>query len=134
MSYEVFVVDDEPRVRDSVTELLENAGISCRGVESTEKFLASFQYSPETDQCVIADLRMPGMSGLDLKRELMAIDCSVPVILLTGYRDDETDARAAKLGIFEILEKPYPPLELVNVTRRALAESRNCDAPDAGEG
>lgn len=127
MKPKVYVVDDEPKVRGSLADLLSAMGFSVETFESTEDFLDAFQRSAETNECVIADLRMPGLSGLDLKRELNEQGVQIPVILLTGYRDDETDERAQALGIFQILEKPHPPAELVEVTRRALAAS----APDA---
>ena len=123
MKPKVYVVDDEPKVRGSLADLLSAMGFAVETFESTEDFLLAFQRTVGAKECVIADLRMPGLSGLDLKRELNEQGVEVPVILLTGYRDDETDERAQALGIFQILEKPHPPTELVDVTRRALAVS-----------
>lgn len=120
MKPKVYVVDDEPKVRGSLADLLSAMGFNVETFESTEDFLDAFHRNSAIQECVIADLRMPGMSGLDLKRELTERGVKIPVILLTGYRDDETDERAQSLGIFQILEKPHPPAELVDVTRRAL--------------
>ena len=121
MKPKVYVVDDEPTVRHSVAALF--SACDTKLFESTEDFLASFDPEPDNPSCVIADLRMPGLSGLDLKRALNEQDCDIPVILLTGYRDDETDVRAEALGIFRILEKPFPPTELVALTQQALSHS-----------
>ena len=120
MKPKVYVVDDEPKVRGSLADLLSAMGFNVETFESTEDFLDAFHRNFAIQECIIADLRMPGMSGLDLKRELTERGVKIPVILLTGYRDDETDERAQSLGIFQILEKPHPPAELVEVTRRAL--------------
>ena len=120
MNPKVYVVDDEPNVRESIANLLSTIGVCTELFESTEDFLETFRFHPAAPECVIADLRMPGLSGLDLKRELNDHECTLPVILLTGYRDDETDVRAESLGIFLILEKPYPPAELIEVTQQAL--------------
>lgn len=124
MNPKVYVVDDEPKVRESIADLLGTIDIHTELFESTEDFLAAFRFNPTAQECVIADLRMPGLSGLDLKRELNNHECSLPVILLTGYRDDETDVRAESLGIFLILEKPYPPAELIEVTLQALESAK----------
>jgi len=120
MSCRVYVVDDEPSVRASIIDLLDSIGIDTASFDSSEEFLASFSPCAEAQQCVLADFRMPGLNGLELKRELNARNFDVPVILLTGYRDDETDLRAEELGIFAILEKPFPPPELQRLTRLAL--------------
>ena len=120
MSSRVYVVDDEPSVRASIVDLLDSIGLQTASFDSSEEFLAEFSRAAEAQQCVLADFRMPGLNGLELKRELNSRNCDVPVILLTGYRDDETDIRAEELGIFAILEKPFPPLELQKLTRLAL--------------
>ena len=120
MSSRVYVVDDEPSVRASIVDLLDSMGIATASFDSAEAFLAKYSQTAEARQCVLADFRMPGLNGLELKRELNARNCDVPVILLTGYRDHDTDLRAEELGVFAILEKPFPPPELQRLTCLAL--------------
>ncbi len=117
----VYVVDDEPHVLRGILDLLSMIDVETEAFDSTESFLAGIQTDSDSNQCVIADLRMPGLSGLDLRAELVRRQCDVPVILLTGYRDDETDAKAAELGIFAVLDKPFPPKELLLLVQEALA-------------
>lgn len=116
----VFVVDDEPLVRRSIVDLLSMIDVQTASFDSTESLLVEISTDNDSPRCVIADLRMPGLSGLDLKAELTKRGSDIPVVLLTGYRDDETDDRAKQLGIFAILDKPHPPGELISIVKSAL--------------
>lgn len=115
----VCVVDDEPRVRASLVDLLQSEDISAVAYASVEDFLEALE--PQECACVIADLRMPGMSGLELRQQLMDQHFDIPVILLTGYRDTSTHLQAEAIGIYAVLEKPYPPRDLVELTQKAIS-------------
>lgn len=117
----VYVVDDEPKVRNGIVDLLSMMDVETEAFDSTESFLEAIVVDSESKRCVIADLRMPGLSGLDLRTELMKRECDIPVILLTGYRDDETEERAKQLGIYAVLDKPLPVRELMAMVQDALA-------------
>lgn len=125
MNSKVCVVDDDSAVRQSVADLLDSEGITTECFDSVESFLESVLDSQEPCGCIIADQRMPGMSGVDLKRVLIEKQIETPVILLTGYRDVAIDTEAKSLGIFAILEKPYPPADLIAITEKALDEVVN---------
>lgn len=116
----VYVIDDEPSVRASIVDLLDSAGIETAAYSSSEVFLQNYSRQSESIQCIVADYRMPGLNGLELKRELNSRSCDVPVILLTGYRDDDTESRAEELGVFALLEKPFPPTDLLRLAQSAL--------------
>jgi len=107
-SSKVYIVDDEPIVRSSLVALISSMGIETEAFASGDELLQSFVSGEPALQCVLADLRMPVMNGLELKRELLNQQHRVPVILLTGYCERETIEQAESLGIFEILEKPSP--------------------------
>lgn len=117
------MIDDEPSVRASIVDLLDSAGIETTAYSSSEVFLQNYSRQSESVQCIVADYRMPGLNGLELKRELNSRSCNAPVILLTGYRDDDTEMRAEELGVFALLEKPFPPTDLLRLAQSALREA-----------
>lgn len=122
-SRRVYVIDDEPTVRASIVDLLDSAGIDTTSYDSSEGFLHNYSRDAEPVQCIVADYRMPGLNGLELKRELNARASDVPVILLTGYRDDDTESRAEELGVYAVLEKPFPPADLLRLAQSALRQT-----------
>lgn len=103
--YEVFIVDDDAAVRDSLTALIESAGFKVESFESAEAFIAS--YDPTRKGCLLVDVRMPGMSGLDLQRMLKDEQEPIPVIILTGHADIPMAVQAIKQGAVDFIEKPY---------------------------
>lgn len=119
-SSKVFVVDDEPIVRMSLVALIESMGLEAEAFASASDFLQAFTPGETAKTCVLADLLMPDMSGLDLKQELLNRGDHVPVILLTGFCSADADERAESLEIFDILEKPCRPERLESVIRSAL--------------
>ncbi len=101
----VSIVDDDASLRRSLRNLLMSVGLRVETFESAEAFLDSVHR--ENTGCMVLDLRMPGMSGLDLLRHLAARGTRIPVIILTAYRDDETRRRSLEAGAVEFLEKPF---------------------------
>ena len=118
----VFVVDDEPAIRDSLALLLRSVGIPTRTFDSAQAFLDAFQ--PVPNSCLLADVRMPGMSGLELQETLRKRGLKVPVIVLTGHGDIAMAVRAMKAGAADFIEKPYNDQVLIDSVHRALAASR----------
>jgi two-component system response regulator FixJ len=117
----VFVVDDDEAVRDSVQALLESAGYAVTTFESARAFLD--RYQPGGAACLIADIRMPGMDGLALQEELIRRKIELPVIFVTGHGDVPLAVRAMKLGSIDFIEKPYAESVLMNGVERAAALS-----------
>lgn len=128
----VFVVDDEPAIRDSLALLLRSVGLPTRTFDSAQAFLDAFQ--PVPNSCLLADVRMPGMSGLELQETLRTRGLKVPVIVLTGHGDIGMAVRAMKAGATDFIEKPYNDQVLIDSVNRALAASRSAQsAPSAAD-
>lgn len=115
----IFLVDDDASVRDSVALLLSLKGLRSQVFASAEDFLNTYQ--PEWRGCLLTDLRMPGMSGLDLQQQLAARKVSLPVILLTAHGDVATTRAAMKAGAFDFLEKPFDDAVLIDVLQNAIS-------------
>jgi FixJ family two-component response regulator len=114
----ISIVDDDPAVRDALWRLMDSAGLEAEAFGSAEEYLAS----PSLDRatCVILDMRMPGMTGLELQRRLRASHPDVPVIFISGHADDQLRARALAAGAAEFFEKPFSNdalLKAVDVAR-----------------
>jgi len=114
----VAIVDDDDSVRGTLQELLRSAGFSSRIFESAEDFLGS-GHQQET-ACLITDIRMPGMSGLELQARLNAEHCRIPTIFITAHGDEEMRFRALREGAVEFLPKPFDDEVLVESVRAAL--------------
>jgi FixJ family two-component response regulator len=117
----VFVIDDDPAVRDSLTLLLEQEELIVETFASAESFLAA--RSPVRGNCAIVDIRMSGMDGMHLQTELSRRGIPLPVIILTGHGDIPLSVRAIKAGAVDFLTKPVTGAALVESVRAALAES-----------
>lgn len=117
----VFVVDDDEAVRDSLSALLEVSGFRAKPFESAVAFLGS--NGPNEQGCIVADIRMPGMDGLQLQLELKKRGCRTPVIVVTGHGDVPLAVKAMKAGAVDFLEKPFDEAVLLESIRRALAGS-----------
>ncbi len=115
----VFVVDDDVSFLAAVSRLLRAAGYSVKTFASAREFLAALPGAP--DGCVLADLHMPGMSGLELQAELAHRDQPLPVVFLTGRGDIPTSVKAMRQGAEDFLTKLAPKAELLNAVNRALA-------------
>lgn len=121
----VFVVDDDPDVRQSLQWLLESVHLRTKTCASAHEFLDS--YDPDVPSCVLLDVRMPGMSGLDLQARLAADGIEVPVIMITGHADVPMAVRSLKLGAFDFIEKPFNDQIIVERVQKGVSkDSERC--------
>lgn len=118
----VFVVDDDAAVRDSISLLVRSEGLSVRTFDSARSFLAEWDRSESG--CIIADLRLPGLSGLGLQERLAGVDGAPPIIFLTGFGTVPEAVRALKAGAIDFLEKPFDSAALLARVREAVARNR----------
>ena len=114
----VFVIDDDPLVRDSVTDLLAANGFASQAFESAIDFIQAKR--PDIPACLILDVELPGLSGLELQAELTKSGREVHIIFLTGHGDIPRSVRAIKAGALEFLTKPFRAQELLDAVRQAL--------------
>ena len=114
----IAIVDDDESVRSAIHGLLKSVGLKTRLFASAEEFLASGQQSETA--CLITDIRMPGMSGLDLQAKLAAEDCRIRIIFITAYGDTRMRMQAMRAGAVEFLGKPFDDKVLVESVRAAL--------------
>jgi FixJ family two-component response regulator len=119
----VAVVDDDESVRQAVHLLLESVGIAARSFSSAEEFLASGL--PGEAACLITDLQMPGMDGLELQARLAADGVGVPIIFITGHGDPRMRAQAKAAGALAFLDKPFDDEALLELVRTALEGRTN---------
>lgn len=115
----VFLVDDDAAVRDALGTLIETAGFQVEKFDCAEEFLSA--YAPGRSGCLVADIRMPGMSGLDLQETLNAKGIQIPIIFITGHGDVPMSAKAFRAGAMDFIEKPVDDSQLVNRIQEALA-------------
>lgn len=118
----VFVVDDDEAVRLSVQMLLATAGLPSRLFATAEAYLAAYDASARG--CLVLDVRMPGMSGLELQEQLRERGSRLPVLILTGHADVPMAVRAMKAGAFDFIEKPFAPDEVLARVREAIEFDR----------
>lgn len=114
----VFIVDDDASVRDSLAVLLSTIGLQSRTYASCEEFLDN--YTPQYKGCLILDMRLPQMSGLELQKRLMEQDLVLPVIMITAFGDVKTAVEAMKTRVFDFIEKPFDDTEIISSVRSAL--------------
>jgi FixJ family two-component response regulator len=114
----VAIVDDDQSVQNALKDLMESAGISARCFGSAQEFLAS----DETEQiaCLIVDIRMPGMSGLELQAKLNSEGCWIPIIFITAHSDSKMKMQAIEAGAIEFLSKPFDDEVLLEKVRLTL--------------
>lgn len=117
----IFIIDDEPAVRDSLTMMLEQEGLNVIAYDNAPAFLAAYQ--EEILGCAIVDIRMPDMDGLTLQKEMLARNILLPIIFLTGHGDIPMSVTAMKAGAADFLTKPVSREKLMNTVRPALRES-----------
>jgi RNA polymerase sigma factor (sigma-70 family) len=118
----VFVVDDDPSVRRSLKRLIRSAGFTVESFASAQGFLG--RPRPDIPGCLVLDIHMPGVSGLDLQDELAAAEVNLPVIFLTGYGTVPASVRAMKAGAVDFLEKPVDDRALVEAIHQAVERDR----------
>ena len=127
MSELVHVIDDDEGLRDALAFLLDVNGIAARFYPSAAAFLEAL---PNQPGCVLTDVRMPGMSGLELVLELNARGASLPVVVMTGHGDIPLAVEAMKAGVRDFIEKPFDDEHLIGCLRAALEATRSAEEPD----
>lgn len=120
----VALIDDDPAVLDSLRLYLERQGLTVASFASADAFVAERKPSPSLD-CIVADVRMPGLSGLDLVRRLAGEGCATPIILITGHGDIDMAVAAIKQGAFDFIEKPFDESRLLESIRSAVDAARS---------
>jgi two-component system, LuxR family, response regulator FixJ len=114
----IALIEDDEAILRSLSMLLENRGIPVRGYPSAESFLDDAAAEPP--QCVVSDIRMPGMTGIELQQELKKRDATVPMILITGHGDIAMAVQAIKQGAFDFIEKPFDDERLIASISQAI--------------
>jgi FixJ family two-component response regulator len=114
----VFVVDDDRSVREALSSLIRSIGLDVETYASAHDYLQ--RPAPESPACLVLDVRMPGLSGLDLQRELTSVDRQIPIIFVTGHGDVAMTVKAMKAGAAEFLPKPFRDQDLLDAIRQAL--------------
>lgn len=118
MEPSVFVIDDDQAVRDSLGLLLKSMGHRAKLFESAQAFLD--QFDPDVTGCIVLDIRMPGMSGMELQQRLKALRCAAPIIFVTGHGDVPMAVEAMHQGAFDFIQKPFRDQELLDRINQAL--------------
>ena len=116
--YTIYIVDDNPAVRDAVRFLVKQVGLTPKIFSSAQEFLDYFTI--EMRGCLVLDIRMPGMSGLDLQEQLILLGAHIPIIIITGHGDVPITVRALKSGAFEFLQKPFNDQVMLDTIQAAL--------------
>ena len=131
----VYVVDDDASAREGVAGLLRSAGLTARTFASGEEFLAA--PPPKKPSCLLLDVNLPGVSGLEVQQELAKAAVHMPIIFLTGHGDIPTTVRAVKAGAVNFLTKPFDDEELLNAIEQSTADYKvalhHLDAEDPFE-
>src|SRR3979490_2784704 len=118
----VFVVDDDELVRAAIQGMLKSVGLRAETFESAQDFLRSKR--PDGPSCLVLDVRLPGINGLDFQRELTEVGVRIPIIFITGHGDIPMSVKAMKSGAIEFLTKPFPHQDLLDAIPQALARDR----------
>jgi FixJ family two-component response regulator len=118
----VFVVDDDSSIREAIESLVSLVGLRVETFGTAQEFLRSER--PDLPGCVVLDVELPGLSGLDLQHELAAHGIKLPIIFITGYGDIPMSVRAMKAGALEFLTKPFRDQDLLNAIQQALERDR----------
>jgi FixJ family two-component response regulator len=119
----VFLVDDDDSVRRALTRLIKSAGYAVQAFASARDFLEYWRITNEGPACLVLDVRMPGLSGLDLQHELLASNTLLPIIFITGHGDIPMSVKAMKEGAVDFLPKPVKDKDLLNAIEQALARA-----------
>ena len=128
----VFVVDDDTSVRESLRNLIRSAGLSVQTFSSAQEFLASPR--PKAPSCLVLDVQLPGLSGLDLQQELAKGGIQIPIIFITGHGDIPMSVRAMKAGALEFLTKPVNDDDLLDAIQQAIARDHRARQPQGDTG
>ena len=118
----VFVVDDDESVRKALKRLIKSVGLHVETFATAQEFLSREQY--EGPSCLVLDVRMPGLSGLDLQQELTKAELTLPIIFITGHGNVPMSVRAMKAGAVDFLEKPFEDQTLLDLIQHAIEKDR----------
>jgi FixJ family two-component response regulator len=118
----VFVVDDDRAVREATRSLLASIGLQVQTFGTAQEFLRAKR--PDAPACLVLDVRLPGLSGLDLQRELVSAGSSIPIIFVTGHGDVPMSVQAMKAGAVEFLTKPFRDQQLLDAIQQAIERDR----------
>jgi FixJ family two-component response regulator len=118
----VFVVDDDPSIRDALQSLIRSVGLRVQTFGSAQEFLD--RQLPDAPACLVLDVRLPGLSGLDLQRDLAEAGIQLPIVFITGHGDIPMSVQAMKAGAVEFLTKPFHPQVLLDAIQQAIARDR----------
>lgn len=126
----ISIVDDDESLRKAIKKLIKSAGLGVEEFSSAEDFLQSARWKGSA--CLILDVRLPGMSGLELQSKLAASDCRVPIIFISGHGDGHTRARVLEAGAIDFLQKPFSEKALFDAINSSLVlySSAVADLPD----
>jgi FixJ family two-component response regulator len=125
----VYVVDDDASTRETLNSLIRSVGLRVQGFSSAEEFLKCAR--PDMDSCLVLDVRLRGISGLDVQRKLADCGISIPIIFITGHGDIQMSVRAMKAGAIEFLTKPFRDQDLLDAIHVALDKDRERRRRDA---
>lgn len=118
----IFVVDDDASVREAISALLRSAGWNAQVFGSAQEFLA--RPPPNLPSCLVLDVRLPGLSGLDLQSRMTELDLDIPIVFITAHGDVPTSVRAMKAGALEFLTKPFCDQDLLDAVGKAVERHR----------
>jgi FixJ family two-component response regulator len=121
----VFVVDDDRSIRESLSNLLRSAAFNVQTFASAQAFLTSRR--PAVPSCLVLDVQLPGLSGLELQQELAKVQCQIPIIFITGHGDIPMTVRAMKAGAIEFLTKPCRDDDLLHAVEQAMTRGRRLE-------
>lgn len=119
----VFVVDDDVGTRESLKNLIRSVGLRVEAFASAQDFLRSTR--PDVPGCLVLDVRLPGLSGLDLQKRMAEVELEIPIVFISGHGDIPMSVRAMKAGAVEFLTKPFRDQELLDAIQQALERDRN---------
>jgi FixJ family two-component response regulator len=117
----ISIVDDDDSIRNSLDNLIRSVGFHALGFSSAEAFLSSNQ--AHDTACLILDMRLPGMNGLELQRQIVAANWRIPIIFITSHADGDAEARALEAGAVDYLYKPFREEQLLNAIDAAMKHS-----------
>jgi FixJ family two-component response regulator len=120
----VFVVDDDVSIREALKNLFRSVGLKVQTFGTAQEFFSTGR--PDAPGCLVLDVRLPGLSGLDLQRQLAEAKIEVPIIFITGHGDIQMSVRAMKAGAVEFLEKPFRDQDLLDAVQQAIVT--DCEA------
>ncbi len=118
----VFVVDDDASIREALAGLIRSVGLKVETYASAQEFLA--RPPPDVPGCLVLDVSLPGLSGLDLQAKMAEIDLEIPIVFITGHGDVPTSVRAMKAGALEFLTKPFSDRDLLDAITQAIERHR----------